>query len=88
MLSTHTVRWDKLASAVGGVGGAIGKEATKRGLAVLEAMVEADVLAYRPKSRLSRDIPPEVFEGEEAVGTAMTPAHLHALRLARNKGRL
>ena len=84
----HAVKWDVLASTVGGVGGASGKEGLKRGRAALEAMVEASVLAYRPKSSLSRNIPPEVFEGDEAVGSALTPAHLHSLRMARNKGRL
>ena len=84
----HAVRWDKLASAAGGVGGASGVSAIERGKPLLRAMVEANVLAYRPKSSLSRDIPPEVFEGEAEVGTALTPAHLHALRLLRGKGRL
>jgi predicted RNase H-like HicB family nuclease len=83
----HAVRWDKLARAVGG-DGVTEEEAMERGEAALEAMVEANVLAYRPKSSLSRDIPPEVFEGEAEVGTALTPAHLHALRLLRGKGRL
>jgi len=84
----HAVRWDKLASAAGGVGGASGVSAIERGQASLEAMVEANVLAYRPESSLSRDIPPEVFEGKAEVGTALTPAHLHALRLLRGEGRL
>ena len=84
----YAVRWDKLASAAGGVGGASGVSAIERGKPLLRAMVEANVLAYRPKSSLSRDIPPEVFEGEAEVGTALTPAHLHALRLLRGKGRL
>ena len=48
----HAVRWDKLASVVGGVEGASGKEGLKRGQASLEAMVEANVLAYRPTSSL------------------------------------
>jgi hypothetical protein len=83
----HAVQWGVLASTVGGVWGASGVSAIERGQASLEAMVEANVLAYRPESSLSRDILPEVFEGK-AVGTALTPAHLHALRCARDKGRL
>lgn len=97
----HAVSLGVLASAVGGVGGASGLSAIKRaieqlsgvsaierGMSSLEAMVEANFLAYRLMSSLSRDIPPEVFEGGSAVGSALTPAHLHALRLARKQGRL
>ena len=52
----------------------------------LEAMVQANALAYRPESKLARDIPLEVFGKSGVVATAMTPAHLHAMWVMRKRG--
>ena len=81
----HAVDWKTLAGAVGATE-AEEKGAIKRGMLVLQAMVQANALAYRPMSELSRDIPEEVFIKGKPVATAMTPAHLHAMREARASG--
>ena len=60
--------------------------AKKRGKFALEAMIQANALAYRPKSKLARDIPLEVFGKSGVVATAMTPAHLHAMWVMRKRG--
>ena len=63
------------------------RQAVKRGKPALLAMVKANVLAYRPKSNLSRDVLPGSFE-RWPVGTALTAGHLHAMRILRDEGRL
>ena len=61
--------------------------AEESGKLALGAMVQANALAYRPKSKLARDIPLEVFGKSGVVATAMTPAHLHAMWVMRKRGR-
>ena len=50
-------------------GGTAGRE-------VVQAMVRANLLAYRPRSAWARDISKAVFQGDRAVVAAPTPAHL------------
>ena len=57
------------------------------GWQVLQAMVRADLVAYRPYSQWARDLPVDAFRagaGPDAklteVVTAPTPAHLHCMR--------
>ena len=57
------------------------------GWQVLQAMVRADLVAYRVHSHWARDLPEEAFrasDGPDAelteVVTAPTPAHLHCMR--------
>ena len=63
------------------------REAVDRGSPALLAMVKANVLAMRPKSELSRDLPAESFE-RWPLGTALDAGHLHALRILREDGLL
>ena len=50
------------------------------GRQVLQAMVRADLLAYRPKSDWARDIPSSAFEEDFFVVTAPSPAELACMR--------
>ncbi|BDA41349.1 Uncharacterized ATP-binding protein MJ1659 at C-terminar half [Coccomyxa sp. Obi] len=47
---------------------------------VLQAMVRANLLAYRPPSPWARDIDISAFKDDEVVITAPTPAHLACMR--------
>ncbi|EIE18339.1 hypothetical protein COCSUDRAFT_60307 [Coccomyxa subellipsoidea C-169] len=54
---------------------------------VLEAMVAANLLAYRPVSDWSRDLPPELHgERCEALVTASSAAHLYAMHILQAAG--
>ena len=57
------------------------------GRQVLQAMVRAKLVAYRPYSRWARDLPVGVFRASDRLATklgvvvpAPTPAHLHCMR--------
>ena len=57
------------------------------GSQVLQAMVHANLVAYRPYSRWARDLPVGVFRASDSLNTklgvvvtAPTPAHLHCMR--------
>jgi hypothetical protein len=70
---------EKVAVALGG-----------RGFEVLLSLVEHNLLALRPESRLARDLPPEVFEGElgARVVTMPSPAELYCVLKMDEAGRL
>ena len=58
-----------------------------KGRQVLQAMVRANLVAYRPYSCWARDLPAGVFSASDSLGTepgvvvtAPTPAHLHCMR--------
>ena len=57
------------------------------GSQILQAMVHANLVAYRPYSRWARDLPVGVFRASDSLNTklgvvvtAPTPAHLHCMR--------
>lgn len=59
-------------------------DAELRGQDALSAMVRADVLAFRRKSDLARDLPSQSGD----VGTALTPGRLEAMRVLKQKSKL
>ena len=63
----HALLADKVEAALG-----------EDGSQVLLSLVQHNLLALRPRSRLARDLPPEVFEGElgARVVTMPSPAEL------------
>ena len=50
------------------------------GKRVLQAMVRANLLSYRPFSYWARDLDRSAFQGCDVVITAPTPAHLACMR--------
>jgi hypothetical protein len=75
----HAVLENKVAAALGG-----------RGFEVLLSLVEHNLLALRPRSRLARDLPPEVFEGRlgARVVTLPSPAELYCVLKMDEAGKL
>ena len=54
----------------------LGKGDQERGKLILLSMVEYNLLALRPDSELARDLPEEVYGGDEdEVVTFISPAH-------------
>eukprot|EP00891_Asterochloris_glomerata_P006778 jgi/Astpho2/6778/Aster-07223 len=63
------------------------RELKPDGEQAVQAMVKADLLAYRPASAWARDIPLEAFGPEqEAVLTAPTATHLYCMRRLQGRG--
>ena len=59
----HAVLAGKVAAALG-----------EHGSEVLLSLVEHNLLALRPRSKLARDLPPEVYEGKRGGRVVMMPS--------------
>ena len=64
----------RLKATLGGDGGA------RAGRQALQALVAANLLAYRPQSDWARDIDGAAFEGDDVLITAQTPVDLACMR--------